>query len=95
MEWHVKAPERAKAGAFDEAVSQASAASIAAMEWALAMVWHCLDCDLSKVASRVEVQHEYDARGERRVVLDGRIIHRQWWEQTGEHTLTLRQEWCP
>lgn len=76
-------------------VEAASAASMAAMELALAMVWHCLDCDLSEMVGRVETHHDVDACGWRSVVVDGRVIHRQRWERTGDYTWELRQEWCP
>lgn len=78
-----------------DAVAKASAASMAAMELALAMVWHCLDCDLREMAGRVETHHDVDAFGWRSVVVDGRVIHRQRWEQVGEYTWRIRQEWCP
>lgn len=80
-----------------EALTRVTVAAIradrAALETALAMAWQCLDDQWT----RLVVEHHTQGRGlpESRVVLDGRIIHRQWWEQVGECTWALRQEWCP
>lgn len=66
------------------------------MEIALAMVWSCLGDDWTRVV--IEVHESTPLHGqplpERRIVDQGRVIHRQWWEVDGL-TLTLRQEWCP
>lgn len=64
-----------------------------ALETALAMAWECLDDQWT----RLVVEHHTQGRGlpESRVLLDGRVIHRQWWEHAGEYGMELRQEWCP
>lgn len=80
-----------------EALTQATIAAMradrAALETALGMAWVCLGDQWS----RLVVEYHTQGRGlpESRVVLDGRIIHRQWWECVGEYALELRQEWCP
>ncbi len=63
-----------------------------ALECALEMA---LECWSGEDWRRVAVEYETAGRWmpEARVVLDGRTIHRQWWEADGERTLTLRQEW--
>lgn len=80
-----------------EALTQVTVAAVRAdrmaLETALGMAWVCLDDRWT----RLVVEHHTQGRGlpESRVVLDGRVIHRQWWERSGEYALTLRQEWCP
>lgn len=65
-----------------------------ALECALEMALECL---AGEDWRRVAVK--YDTAGRwmpcATVTIDGRVIHRQWWEQEGEYTLVLRQEWCP
>lgn len=61
------------------------------LETALAMAWTCLGDDWTRL---VVETHQGRLLPERRVVDQGRVIHRQWWDASGTK-LTLRQEWCP
>lgn len=81
-----------------EALSRGTVAAMRAdadaLDTALAMAWTCLGDEWHTL---VRLERHTTGRGlpEARVVLDDRVIHRQWWEQEGEYALVLRQEWCP
>lgn len=80
--------------AMSQVVTDAIRADNAALETALAMAWTCLG---DGWADMVTLERHTTGCGlpEARLVLEGRVIHRQWWARTGDYTWTLRQEWCP
>lgn len=88
-EWFAMGSLGERLSSLDRKIHGAWAYEAWALECAVALALTC-----AEDPSTVRVESTLAGwRNEKRVTADGRLVHRQWWEEVQPHLLELQQEW--